>query len=89
MPEGAELEIGRIDNLPLINPDLEETVEGGATRFPPSVERLRQQVAAADAIFFATPEYNYSVRLHTPAMYPCPNAHPSHPHPRGTPASRG
>mmetsp|Transcript_15100 Transcript_15100/g.45602 ORF Transcript_15100/g.45602 Transcript_15100/m.45602 type:complete len:179 (-) Transcript_15100:725-1261(-) len=61
MPEGAELEIARIDDLPLINPDLEETVEGGATRFPPSVERLRQQVAAADAIFFATPEYNYSM----------------------------
>lgn len=29
--------------------------------FPPPVERLRQQVAKADAIFFATPEYNYSV----------------------------
>lgn len=83
MPEGAELEIARIDDLPLINPDLEETVEGGATRFPPSVERLRQQVAAADAIFFATPEYNYSVRLHTPCMHPRPYAPHSHTHPRG------
>ena len=55
------LEIARIDDLPLMNTDLEEKDEAGATVFPPSVERLRQQVAEADAIFFATPEYNYSV----------------------------
>lgn len=61
MPEGSVLEIARIDDLPLMNTDLEEKDEGGATVLPPPVERLRQQVAKADAIFFATPEYNYSV----------------------------
>src|SRR5947208_11461321 len=29
--------------------------------FPPTVETLRRQIAAADALLFACPEYNYSM----------------------------
>src|SRR5260370_22096161 len=29
--------------------------------FPPPVEPLRRQIAAADALLFVTPEYNYSM----------------------------
>ncbi len=29
--------------------------------FPPPVETLQRQIAAADALLFATPEYNYSM----------------------------
>ena len=32
-----------------------------AQGFPPSVETLRRQIAAADALLFACPEYNYSM----------------------------
>ena len=32
-----------------------------ALGFPPPVERLRAQIAAADALLFVTPEYNYSM----------------------------
>jgi chromate reductase len=48
-----------------------ETAETSASRpyhadvrdhgFPPPVETLRRQIAAADALLFATPEYNYSI----------------------------
>src|SRR5258707_14300149 len=33
----------------------------GAEGFPPPVETLRRQIAAADALLFACPEYNYSM----------------------------
>lgn len=42
--------------LPLFDEDL-EIAEG----IPPSVQRLADQVAAADAVFIATPEYNKSL----------------------------
>ena len=32
-----------------------------ALGFPPAVERFREQIRAADALLFATPEYNYSM----------------------------
>jgi len=51
-----ELEIAEIGDLPLINQDLEQ--DG---KFPAQVERLRGQILAADAILFATPEYNASI----------------------------
>jgi chromate reductase len=54
-PEGVELELWEgIGDLPLYDEDLE-----GDT--PESVRRLRDDWAAADAILFATPEYNGSV----------------------------
>jgi chromate reductase, NAD(P)H dehydrogenase (quinone) len=54
-PEGVELELWEgIGELPLYHQDLEGDV-------PESVRRLREDWAAADAILFATPEYNGSV----------------------------
>jgi len=53
-PEGARLEICDIDGVPLFNQDLE--------REPPAaVMVLKRHVRAADAILFATPEYNHSI----------------------------
>jgi len=55
-PEGVEIEVAEIGDLPLYNWDLEQ--EQG---FPESVERFRDQVAQADALLIATPEYNNSI----------------------------
>jgi chromate reductase len=57
-PEGIEVELfdpAVLRELPLYDQDL-DTVNA-----PASVARLRQQWSAADAILFATPEYNGSV----------------------------
>ena len=56
LPEGAELEIADISEFPLYNWDLEQ--ENG---IPEPVQRFRDQVADADALLIATPEYNYSM----------------------------
>ena len=54
-PEGVELESWEgIGDLPLYDEDLETDV-------PESAHRLREDWGAADAILFATPEYNGSV----------------------------
>jgi chromate reductase len=54
-PDGVELELWEgFGDLPLYDDDLESDV-------PESVLRLREDWAAADAILFATPEYNGSV----------------------------
>lgn len=54
-PDGIELELwDGIGDLPLYDEDLE-------TDIPETVRRLREDWAAADAILFATPEYNGSV----------------------------
>jgi chromate reductase len=44
----------RIDDLPLYSQDLDAA-------YPPACQRLKQEVEAADAVLFATPEYNRSV----------------------------
>ncbi len=54
-PEGAVIEIAEIGDLPLYNDDVR------AAGYPGPVERLRRQIAEADAVLFVTPEYNYSV----------------------------
>jgi chromate reductase len=55
-PEEIEVELwDGIRDLPLYDQDLE------AGELPESVRRLREQWGAADAILFATPEYNGSV----------------------------
>jgi len=56
LPAGFTLEVAEIGDLPLMNQDLE--VDGG---FPAPVTRFRAAVAAADALLFATPEYNASI----------------------------
>jgi chromate reductase len=54
-PDGIELALwDGLGELPLYDDDLEGDV-------PESVRRLREDWAAADAILFATPEYNGSV----------------------------
>jgi len=54
-PEGMTIECAEIGDLPLYNDDVR------AAGFPPPAERLRAQLAAADAILLVTPEYNYSI----------------------------
>ena len=54
-PAGMTVEIAEIGDIPLYNEDVR------AQGFPPPVERLRQQIAAADALLFVSPEYNYSM----------------------------
>src|SRR5271155_5896208 len=54
-PPGMTIEIADISAFPLYNEDVR------AQGFPPPVEKLRQQIKAADALLFATPEYNYSM----------------------------
>jgi chromate reductase, NAD(P)H dehydrogenase (quinone) len=54
-PPGMTIETADIGSLPLYNEDVR------ALGFPPPVEKLRAQIAAADALLFVTPEYNYSM----------------------------
>ncbi|HEY3859953.1 MAG TPA: NADPH-dependent FMN reductase, partial [Gammaproteobacteria bacterium] len=54
-PADMEIEVADIGALPLYDDDVR--VEG----YPPAVMKLREQVKAADALLFVTPEYNYSV----------------------------
>jgi len=53
-PEGVTLETFDIDGLPGFNEDDEKSP-------PEKVVELKRRVRAADAILFATPEYNYSI----------------------------
>jgi len=54
-PPGMTIETADISAIPLYNEDVR------AQGFPPPVETLRQQIKAADALLFVTPEYNYSM----------------------------
>jgi chromate reductase len=54
-PDGVTVEIADITGIPLYD---EDVYQAG---FPAAVETLRQQVAAADAVILATPEYNFSI----------------------------
>jgi chromate reductase len=51
------VDIGEFDllTIPLFNEDVE------AQGDPPSVQELKEQIRAADALLIATPEYNYSI----------------------------
>ncbi len=53
-PPDANLEIFEIDGIQGFNEDLESNP-------PPKVTELKARVRGADAILFATPEYNYSI----------------------------
>lgn len=55
MPAGMRLEIAEIADIPLFNQDL---FDAG---LPAPVQRLRAQIAAADGVLIASPEYNFSV----------------------------
>jgi chromate reductase len=54
LPEGATLDICGLEDIPPYNQDHEKQP-------PARVLELKARVRAADAILFATPEYNYSV----------------------------
>ncbi len=54
VPEGVTLDIVDLNGIPVFNEDEEKNP-------PPKVVELKQRIRAADAILFATPEYNYSV----------------------------
>jgi chromate reductase len=51
-PDGVTIELLDWSAVPLYNADL---------GVPAAVEAVKEQVVAADALLFATPEYNYSV----------------------------
>lgn len=55
-PPGTSVELADISTLPLYNADVETEVG-----MPPPVRELREAIARADGLLFATPEYNYSV----------------------------
>lgn len=56
MPAGTTLQIASIESIPLYNGDDEQ-----AHGVPEAVTRLKDLIAAADGLVFATPEYNNSV----------------------------
>lgn len=55
MPKGMTLELADISDFPLYHDDIR--MQG----YPPPLQRFRAQIAAADAILFATPEFNWSI----------------------------
>ena len=56
MPDGADLAIASIKGIPLYDGDVEAN-EG----IPQSVTDLKDQIAAADGLLLATPEYNNGI----------------------------
>lgn len=54
-PEDVSITVAEIGDIPPYNEDVR------AQGFPEPVARLRKQIADADAILFASPEYNYSI----------------------------
>ncbi|NYZ15590.1 NAD(P)H-dependent oxidoreductase [Azospirillum sp. RWY-5-1] len=54
-PAGMTVDIHDIADVPLFNDDV---LQAG---FPPAADALRQAMRAADAVVFATPEYNRSI----------------------------
>ena len=55
MPAGLKLRITSIAELPMYNFDVQEK------GFPAPVTKLREEILAADALLFASPEYNWSL----------------------------
>jgi chromate reductase len=56
-PSGMAIELADAPVLPPFDEDVEQSTRGG----PEAVQRLRAQVAAADGLLIATPEYNQSL----------------------------
>jgi chromate reductase, NAD(P)H dehydrogenase (quinone) len=55
LPEDMEFDVASLSDLPFYNADVEQR------GFPAAVESFRRSVAAADALIFAVPEYNFSI----------------------------
>lgn len=57
-PPGLEVCVyADLASIPLFDEDLEQETDGG----PEGVRHLRQEIAAADGLLIATPEYNQSI----------------------------
>ncbi len=56
MPQGAEMTVESIRNIPLYDGDVE-----GTQGIPGPVQRLKDAIAAADGLLLVTPEYNNSI----------------------------
>ncbi|MBV8651361.1 MAG: NAD(P)H-dependent oxidoreductase [Alphaproteobacteria bacterium] len=54
-PDGMTIEIFDLAEIPIYNDDVR------AQGYPAPVQRFRERIAAADALLFATPEFNYSM----------------------------
>jgi chromate reductase len=54
VPAGAVIELAELQGIPVFDQDQEMTP-------PAAVVAFKQRILAADAILFATPEYNYSL----------------------------
>ena len=54
-----DISIANLQDIPLYNQDEDPT--GSEKQYTPAIQKLRDQVEGADAVLFATPEYNYSV----------------------------
>jgi chromate reductase len=54
LPVDVHLEVYDVGDLPFYQQELEQPL-------PPSVARLKAAIDRADAVLFATPEYNYSI----------------------------
>ena len=54
LPDSASLEIAELHGLPVFSEDDEKNP-------PEAVTAFKKKIRAADAILFATPEYNYSI----------------------------
>jgi chromate reductase, NAD(P)H dehydrogenase (quinone) len=54
LPPGASLEIAELHGIPVFSEDDENNP-------PETVTQFKAKIRAADAILFATPEYNYSI----------------------------
>jgi chromate reductase len=55
LPPGMTLQIASIADIPMYNQDV---FDAG---MPEAVKRLRSEIAAADGLLFASPEYNFSL----------------------------
>jgi chromate reductase, NAD(P)H dehydrogenase (quinone) len=56
MPQGAEMTVESIRNIPLYDGDVE-----GTQGIPGPVQRLKDAIAAANGLLLVTPEYNNSI----------------------------
>ncbi len=54
-PDGINIRIKTLEDIPVYNEDLR------AQGYPAPVQALRSEIADADAVLIATPEYNYSI----------------------------
>jgi chromate reductase, NAD(P)H dehydrogenase (quinone) len=55
LPEGTSFAVASLVDLPFYNSDVEQR------GLPAAVQSFRKEIAAADALIFAVPEYNFSI----------------------------